>query len=225
VDRTFRIAILGGTGREGSGLALRWAQAGHLIAVGSRKPERAMAIAGAINARVGGNRVQGMSNLAAAQDGEIAVLSVPYAAQLGTLGEVKPALQGKILIDVTAPLVPPQVGRVQLPDGGAAVLKAQQLLGDEVRVVSAFQNVAAELLLELGHPIDCDVLVCGDDRAARETVIALAQAAGMRAFHAGPLANSAAAEALTSVLIAINRHYKSRHSGIRITGLPAGDER
>ena len=151
----------------------------------------------------------------------IVVLTVPYAAQLATLQEVKGALAGKILIDVTVPLVPPQVSRVQLPDGGSAVVAAQALLGESVRVVSAFQNVSAELLADLGKPIDCDVLVCGDDREARSQVIALARDAGMRAFHAGPLANSIVAEALTSVLIAINRQYKVKHSGIVITGLPA----
>lgn len=215
------IAVLGGTGKEGSGLALRWAHVGHRILIGSRAAERAQAMASEINARVGGARARGVDNLLAAHSADIAVLAVPYAAQLATLAEVKTALQGKILIDVTVPLVPPQVGRVQLPEGGSAVLNAQKLLGEGVRVVSAFQNVSAEHLKELGHPIDCDVLVCGDDKDARSTVIALAKDAGMRAFHAGPLANSAVAEALTSVLITINRQYKIKHSGITITGLPA----
>jgi NADPH-dependent F420 reductase len=215
-----KIAVLGGTGKEGSGLALRWADAGHHIVIGSRVRERAQEAAAAINARIGMDRAEGAGNLAAAQRGDIVVLTVPYAAQLATLEEVRTALPGKILIDVTVPLVPPQVGRVQLPDGGSAVVKAQAMLGPGVRVVSAFQNVSAELLTELGQPIDCDVLVCGDDRDARAQVIALAQDAGMRAFHAGPLANSVVAEALTSVLITINRQYKVKHSGIAITGLP-----
>ncbi len=215
------IAILGGTGQEGSGLALRWAHAGHRVVIGSRTRKRAQDTAATINARIGAERAEGAGNLAAAQAGEIVVLAVPFAAQLATLAEVKVALAGKILVDVTVPLVPPQVGRVQLPEGGSAVLKAQATLGEGVRVVSAFQNVSAEHLKELGHAVDCDVLVCGDDREARATVIALAQDAGMRAFHAGPLANSAVAEALTSVLITINRQYKIKHSGIRITGLPA----
>ena len=212
--------MLGGTGKEGSGLALRWANAGHHVVIGSRSPERAKAAAAAINARIGADRAEGADNLHAAQSGEIVVLTVPYAAQLATLDEVKVALAGKILVDVTVPLVPPQVGRVQLPDGGSAVVKAQAMLGPGVRVVSAFQNVSAELLAEIGQAIDCDVLVCGDDRDARAHVIALAQDAGMRAFHAGPLANSVVAEALTSVLIALNRQYKVKHSGIAITGLP-----
>ena len=213
--------MLGGTGKEGSGLALRWANAGHHLIIGSRTPERAQEAAAAINARIGADRAEGSDNLKAAQHADIVVLTVPYAAQLATLDEVKVALAGKILIDVTVPLVPPQVGRVQLPEGGSAALKAQTMLGPGVRVVSAFQNVSAELLIELGRAVDCDVLVCGDDREARAQVIALAQEAGMRAFHAGPLANSVVAEALTSVLITINRQYKVKHSGIAITGLPA----
>ena len=215
-----KIAVLGGTGKEGSGLALRWANAGHHIVIGSRMRERAQQAAAAINTRIGIERAEGADNLAAAQHGDVVVLTVPYAAQLATLGEVRLALAGKILIDVTVPLVPPQVGRVQLPEGGSAVVKAQAMLGAAVRVVSAFQNVSAELLAELGHAIDCDVLVCGDDREARSQVIALAEDAGMRAVHAGPLANSVVAEALTSVLITINRQYKVKHSGIVITGLP-----
>ena len=215
-----KITVLGGTGKEGSGLALRWANAGHHIVIGSRMREQAQEAAAAINARIGIERAEGAHNLAAAQRGDIIVLTVPYTAQLTTLEEVRTALTGKILIDVTVPLVPPQVGRVQLPDGGSAVVKTQAMLGPGVRVVSAFQNVSAELLSELDRPIDCDVLVCGDDRDARAQVIALAQDAGMRAFHAGPLANSVVAEALTSVLITINRQYKVKHSGIVITGLP-----
>src|SRR4029078_10179109 len=128
--------------------------------------ERAQAAAAAINARIGADLAQGSGNLAAAQHADIVVLTVPYAAQLSTLEEVKAALAGKILIDVTVPLVPPQVGRVQLPEGGSAAVAAQKFLGESVRVVSAFQNVSAELLSRLGHPIDCDVLVCGDDRSA-----------------------------------------------------------
>ncbi len=214
------IAVIGGTGKEGSGLALRWAHAGHRVLIGSRAAERARETAAAINGRVGAQRAEGSDNLAAAQGAEIAVLTVPYTAQLDTLDGLKAALAGKVLIDVTVPLVPPQVSRVQLPDGGSAVLKAQKLLGDGVRVVSAFQNVSAEHLGVLGHAIDCDVLVCGDDKDARAEAIALARDAGMRAFHGGALVNSAAAEALTSALIAINRQYKIKHSGIRITGLP-----
>jgi 8-hydroxy-5-deazaflavin:NADPH oxidoreductase len=215
-----RIAVLGGTGKEGAGLALRWANAGHRIVIGSRARERAAQAATAINTRIGAERAEGLDNAGAAASGDIVVLTVPFAAQLATLQEVRTALAGKILIDVTVPLVPPQVGRAQLPEGGSAVLAAQNMLGAGVRVVSAFQNVSAELLSDLDRPIDCDVLVCGDDREARAQVIALAREAGMRALHAGPLVNSVVAEALTSVLITINRQYKITHSGIAITGLP-----
>jgi NADPH-dependent F420 reductase len=215
-----RIAVLGGTGKQGAGLALRWANAGHHIVIGSRARERAAQVAAAINTRIGAERAESLDNAGAAASGDIVVLTVPFAAQLATLQDVRTSLAGKILIDVTVPLVPPQVGRAQLPEGGSAVLAAQNMLGAGVRVVSAFQNVSAELLSDLDRPIDCDVLVCGDDREARAQVIALAREAGMRALHAGPLANSVVAEALTSVLITINRQYKITHSGIAITGLP-----
>jgi len=157
-----------------------------------------------------------MENLEAASASDIVVLTVPFSHQASTLEYVSAALQGKILVDVTVPLVPPKVGRVQLPEGGSAGQIAQDLLGEEVQVVSAFQNVAAHHLQE-GQGIACDVLVCGDKKDAREQVITLVEAAGMRGFHAGPIANAAAAEALTSVLITINRQYKC-HAGISITG-------
>src|SRR5688572_30607148 len=160
------IAVIGGTGQEGSGLALRWANAGHRILIGSRSRARATETAARINSKVGAERAEGADNLSAAQNGEVVVLTVPYAAQIDTLTAIKPALAGKILIDVTVPLKPPHVSRVFVPDGGSAVLNAQRLLGDGVRVVSAFQNVAAERLAALGQPVDCDVLVCGDDREA-----------------------------------------------------------
>jgi hypothetical protein len=165
---------------------------------------------------VGEVEVEAMENLDAARAADIVTLTVPFAHQASTLEHVRDALEGKILVDVTVPLVPPRVGRVQLPDEGSAGQIAQNLLGESVRVVSAFQNVAAHHLQE-GHGIECDVLVTGDDKDAREQVIALVHAAGMRGFHAGPIANAAAAEALTSVLITINRQYKC-HAGISITG-------
>jgi NADPH-dependent F420 reductase len=148
------------------------------------------------------------------------VLTVPFAAQRPIVEEVRSALAGKILVDATVPVVPPKVARVQLPAGGSAVAAIQAMLGESVRVVSAFQNVSAHALKELERDVDCDVLVCGDNVEARETVIRLAAAIGLRGIHAGPIVNSAAAEALTSILIAINRRYKIPGAGIRITGLP-----
>lgn len=214
------IAILGGTGREGSGLALRWAHAGYRVTLGSRSAERAAAGATELNQILGKNALSGADNMTAAAAADIVVLTVPYSAQKATLAEVRPALEGKILIDVTVPLVPPKVSRVQLPPEGSAVVAAQQLLGPEVRVVSAFQNVSAHHLKDLTHELDCDVLVCGDDKEACEATIVLARVAGMRAWHAGPLANSVVAEGLTSVLISINQRYKVPSAGIRITGVP-----
>lgn len=213
------IGIVGGTGKEGAGLAFRWALHGHDVIVGSRAAEKAIEAANALNVQLAGrNRVRGGSNEEAAKHGRIVVLTVPYAAQQATAQALRAHLEGKVLIDVTVPLAPP-VDRVRLPAGESAVLALQRLLGGGVKVVSAFQNVSALHLKTEGHAIECDVLVCGDDAEARERVVELAQDAGMRAFHAGRLENSAAAEALTSVLIAINRHYKVRSSGIRITGV------
>jgi NADPH-dependent F420 reductase len=214
-----RLAILGGTGNEGSGLALRWANAGYPIVIGSRNPEKAARVCASINERVGSKRASSDSNRGAAASGQIVVLTVPYAAQRPTVEEVRDALPGKLLIDTTVPLVPPKVARVQLPEGCSAVAAIQRLLGESVKVVSAFQNVSAHHLQDLSHAVDCDVLVCGDDPEARETVVRLAADIGLRALHAGPIANSAAAEALTSVLISINARYKVDGAGIRITGL------
>jgi NADPH-dependent F420 reductase len=217
--QTVTIAILGGTGQEGGGLALRFAKAGHRVVLGSRSAARAAERAAEMNARLGREAVSGADNKAAAAAADTVILTVPYAAQRATVEEVRDALSGKILIDATVPLMPPKVSRVQLPPGGSAAAAIQALLGDAVRVVSAFQNVSAHHLDDLDHDVDCDVLVCGDDAAARETVIGLAAAIGLTAWHAGPIVNSAAAEALTSVMIFINRHYKSPGSGIRITGV------
>jgi 8-hydroxy-5-deazaflavin:NADPH oxidoreductase len=219
------IAVLGGTGQEGSGLAMRWAQAGYSVVIGSRDATRAEAKAAEIRDRTRGASVEGCDNIRAAERGEIVVLTVPYAAHRVTLQQVKDALAGKILVDVTVPLVPPQVARVQLPPEGSAAVAAQLLLGPSVKVVSAFQNVSAHLLETVATPVDCDVLVCGDDKEARAVVVALAEEAGMRGVHGGALANSAAAEALTSVLIFINRRYGLKTSGIRFTGLPEDAER
>ncbi|MBK6280574.1 MAG: NADPH-dependent F420 reductase [Gammaproteobacteria bacterium] len=222
-----RIAILGGTGALGTGLVRRWTQAGHAVIIGSRtleKAEAALAELKQVMAEWGATKldVAAMENLDAARAADIVVLTVPFAHQKSTLEHVRPALDGKILVDVTVPLMPPKVGTVQLPPEGSAGMAAQQLLGDGVKVVSAFQNVAAHHLQE-GHGIECDVLVCGNDKDARAEVIGLVEACGMRGFHAGPIANSAAAEALTSVIININRAFKC-HAGIRITGLDSAGE-
>lgn len=220
-----KIAILGGTGPEGQGLGMRWAAAGHELLIGSRAAERGADAAAEMNALLpaGAVTVRGGGNLEMAQEAEQVVLSVPYQAQEPTLAAVAPALQGKILITVVAPLQPPKVSHVWLPPAGSAAQEAQQQLGDGVRVVAAFQNVSAVLLKQLDHELDTDVLICGDDKAAKELARTLARDAGMRGIDAGPLQNAAVAEGLTAVLIGVNIRAKIKHSGIRITGLPDED--
>ena len=211
------IAILGGTGDLGTGLAIRWSKAGHKIIIGSRTLEKAQAAVIALQQVSPGTPADAMENLDAAGAGDIVVLTVPAEHQISTLDYVKANLQGKILIDVTVPLVPPKVGTVQLPAEGSAGKRAQEFLGEEVQVVTAYQNIAAHLLQQ-DVKIECDVLVCGNKKAAREKVIQLTEEAGMTGWHAGPVANSAAAEALTSILIQINRSGIVSHSGIKIIG-------
>jgi NADPH-dependent F420 reductase len=220
MSQSYRIAVLGGSGAEGSGLALRLAAAGHTVTIGSRSAEKAAAAAAELSTLLNGATVVGTDNSSAAAGAEIVILTVPYAAQRALVEEVLPQLHGKIVIDATVPLVPPKVSRVQLPPGSSAVAAIQELAGETVRVVSAFQNVSAHHLKKLGHPVDCDVLVCGDDSAACDIAIGLIKDIGLRGIYAGPICNSAGAEALTSILIAINRRYKVPGSGIRITGLP-----
>jgi hypothetical protein len=209
------IAILGGTGDLGSGLAKLWLASGHTVVIGSRSAEKAQAFA----KELGGN-AQGYDNLNAAKAADIIVLAVPFANHEATIVEVKDAVQGKIVVDAAVPLVPPKVSTVQLPAEGSAAQIAQQLLGEGVKVVSAFHNVGATKL-HAGERADCDVLVFGNDKESREIVIALAGEVATRGVDGGVLANSAAAEALTSVLIGINRRYKVPGAGIRITGLPS----
>jgi NADPH-dependent F420 reductase len=208
------IALLGGSGELGSALARRWAQAGYPVIIGSRTKDRAIEAAAQFD-----QQVRGAENVEAAAAAEIIVLAVPYSNHAHILEAIRQAASGKIVVDVVVPLVPPKVSVVQIPHGGSAALEAKAVLGADVKVVSAFHNVGAAKL-HAGGRVDCDVLVFGDDRASRDLVIALAEAAGMRGIDGGVLANSVAAEALTSVLIGINRRYKVNGAGIRITGLP-----
>jgi NADPH-dependent F420 reductase len=210
------IAVIGGTGDLGSGLARLWSAAGYPVVIGSRDKAKAETAARELGA------LRGEDNRAAAQAGEIVVLSVPYANHDAIIEEIKPVVAGKIVVDAVVPLVPPKVSVVQIPAEGSPALVAQRTLGVDVRVVSAFHNVGAKKL-HGGEKVDCDVLVFGDDPDARAQVIALAEVVATRGIHGGVLANSVAAEALTSVLIAINRRYKVPGAGIRITGLPPSD--
>jgi len=215
------LAVLGGTGALGAGLALRWARAGYRVIIGSRdraRAEDAAAAAAMVAELPPGVRIEGMDNPVAAATADIVVLSVPFASHDAILDSVRDALSGKILIEVTVPLAPPKVSRVHLPPEGSVAKAAQIRLGDAVRVVAAFHNVAAAHLRDLSHTPDCDALVFGDDRAAREAVIALAAAAGMKGWHGGPIDNAVVGEALTPVLIHINKRHGIDGAGIRITG-------
>ncbi|MBI4761109.1 MAG: NADPH-dependent F420 reductase [Chloroflexota bacterium] len=213
------IAVLGGTGKEGKGLAYRWARAGYKVIIGSRTPEKAISAASEIIERLeGSSSVVGASNLEAAQQANIVVLTVPYAAHRDTLESVKDALKGKLLIDVTVPLVPPKVTKVQMPPAGSAAQEAKQILGDDVQVAAAFQNISHEHLLT-DEEVECDVLVTGSSKEARAETLKLVEAAGLRGWDAGPIENSVVVEGLTSVLININKTYGSTHAGIRITGV------
>lgn len=213
------IAVIGGTGNLGWALARRWARAGHPVTIGSRSAEKAADAAEKIASGNGAVRVQGMTNEEAAGQAEIVVVAVPFASQEAILASIAGAARGKLIVDTTVPLVPPKVARVQMPDAGCAALAARAILGEDARLVSAFHNVAAHKLKE-DVEIECDVLVFGDDPADRDIVVDLAASAGLTGIHAGPLANSVAAEALTSILIGINKRYKADGAGIRITGLP-----
>ncbi|MFL5295746.1 MAG: coenzyme F420-0:L-glutamate ligase [Phenylobacterium sp.] len=215
-----RIAILGGSGALGAALAGRLAARGHAVVIGSRDPAKAQAFAAELAVRCGGNAA-GAGLAEAAADAEICILTVPYAAHAETLAQIRVAAQGKILVDATVPLRPPKVGTVQLPAAGSAAIEAQAALGESVRVVSALQTIGAEKLAT-GGAVDGDVLVAGDDAEAVEVVRSLLTELGLKSWHVGPLANSAAAEAMTSVLIQLNRRYKLTQSGVRIAGRRKG---
>lgn len=210
------IGVVGGTGKLGEALARRWLKAGHQVMIGSRTADKAMLTAAALSAETNTVVTSG-SNAEVAEKAELVVITVPFSAQAETLNDIREEVQGKIVVDTTVPLVPPKVMRVQLPPEGCAAVKAQQILGDNVRLVSAFHSVAAHRLAT-DDCIACDVMVFGDDKPSRDQVVALANDAGLRGIHAGALVNSAAAEALTSVLIFINKAYSVDGAGIEFTG-------
>ena len=212
------IAIIGGTGQQGGGLAARFAKAGYNVIVGSRDSEKASASAATLNAKFGGNLITAADCRTAALRADIAMLTVPFASQRAAALEIADALMGKILVDATVPLLPADIGRVQLPNGTSAVAGLQAALPD-VKVVAAFQNVSHIQLQDLDHDVGGDILVCGNDTAACDTVIGLIAAIGMRGLHGGPIENSVAAEALTAVLISISRKYRTPAIGVRIITL------
>jgi len=211
------IAILGGTGKEGPGLAMRWVKQGYPIIIGSRKAEKAERIASELNSQLGIDSIRGLENGPAARSADICVLTVVHTAHQAAIEGLKGDLRGKILVDATArvdfreptPPAPPSAARL-----------AKNILGDQVRVVAAFQNVpAASLRKDLDQPLEEDVLICSDDLAAVEEVRKLAESIGMRAYYAGGLDNAIVVEGLTSLLISMNKHYSSRSASIQVTGL------
>jgi len=215
----FTIAVLGGTGKEGKGLAYRWAKAGYRILIGSRYSEKAVTAASEIMELLEGeSSVVGTTNQEAAKQADIIVITVPYSGHRELLESVKNALKGKLVIDTTVPLVPPKVSKVQMPAAGSAAQEAKEILGENVEVVSAFQNVSYEHLLD-DEEVECDVLVTGSSKKARQEALTLVEAAGLTGWDAGPIENSVVVEGLTSVLININKQYGSTHAGIKITGV------
>lgn len=213
-----RIAILGGTGPEGAGLGLRWARAGHQIIIGSRDAGRAQAKAAELAGQAPGGAILGMPNAEAARAGEVVVLAFPAQGLTATLAEVREACRGKPVVSAVVPLTFGGPRLFTPPAEGSAAELAQRLLGPEARVVAAFHHIAAHELAS-AHPIDCDLLLCGDDPAAKAAAGELGRSLGLRVIDAGPLASAGPLEAITALLVAINRRYKVKNSGIRITGL------
>jgi 8-hydroxy-5-deazaflavin:NADPH oxidoreductase len=221
---SIHLAVIGGTGKEGSGLALRWANAGYSVIIGSRTQEKAERVSTELNQLFAAGAIRGMSNEQAAAEATIAIITVPYTAHQTTLESIREAVQGKIVVDVTVPIAPPRFTEVLLPQGRTAAEEAQVILGDGVRVVSAFQNVSAIHLKDLAYTVRCDVLITGNDEDAKQQVSILAEAIGTRGIDAGPLANAIVAESLTPVLLGINKRYGAKDAGLHITNLQSGDE-
>lgn len=208
-----KIAVVGGTGHLGHAIAKRLVKAGRQVAIGSRSADSAKKAAEEIGAGV----AYGVNKDVVA-GADFVIVTVPYSAQAGTLSDIREAVGSAIVIDATVPLKPPKVMRVQLPEAGCAALEARELLGPDVRLVSAFHNVAAHRLAT-DDKVECDVLVFSDDVEARAKAVDLIGEIGLRAIAGGALANSAAAEALTSILIFLNKTYSADGAGIRFTGL------
>jgi NADPH-dependent F420 reductase len=212
-----KIAIVGGTGKEGHGMAVRWLRAGHTVRIGSRDTSRAQAKAVELRNLTGGD-AHGSDNLTAVGDAQVVMLSIPYGAHSETVVQLKAALAGKVVVDITVPLSPPHVRRVTLPTGNSAALEAQAILGDSASVVAALHHVSSAHLAS-DHAIDCDVFVCSNDERAIDLMMPLVRDLSMRGIHAGVLQNSIALESLTPVLLHINKHYRNLGVGIRVTGL------
>ena len=217
-----KIAVIGGTGKEGKGLAFRWARAGYPVIIGSRTSQKAIQTASEIVSMLdGAASVVGAPNVEATSQADIVVLTVPYSAHAETLWAIRNVLSGKLLIDVTVPLMPPKRSKVQMPPAGSAAQEAKAILGESAEVAAAFHTIPHEALLR-DEPVDCEVLVTGTGKETRAEALKLVAAAGLAGWDAGPIENSVVAEGLASVLIHINKLYGSTHAGIRITGVDKG---
>lgn len=214
-----KLGLVGGTGKEGTGLSVRWAKAGHAVAIGSRDAARAQEKAQELS-REAGVTITGGDNASVVKDADVVVLCVPYGAHATTIESLKSELAGKVVVDITVPLKPPAVREVHLPQGTSAAEEAKALLDPSTKLVAALHHVSSVHLQDHGHAIACDVLVCGDDAAAKDTVIALIKDLGMRGLDAGPLKNAVALESLTPVLLYMNKRYKSPGTGLLISGIP-----
>jgi len=215
-----RIGIVGGTGKEGLGLGLRWAQAGHDVIIGSRDPERARAKAAELAAVTPGRPIEGMSNREAATAAEVVVLTVPATGLQATLPELREPCRGKIVVSTVVPLTFGGPRLFTPPPQGSAAEEAQEILGPEARVVAAFHHIAAHELSAGDHPIECDLLLCGGDADGKKLVADLGKSMGLRPVDVGPLSSAGPVEGITALLATINRRYKLKNSGIKITGLP-----
>lgn len=219
VGRRYVIALVGGTGKEGKGLAYRWSLAGHEVLIGSRDEEKAQEAARTINQLAFNKKpVIGMDNISAVKEAEVVVFTVPYSAHRDICIALKPFLGDKFIIDVTVPLIPPKVTKVQMPSAGSAAMEALSILGMEKNLGSAFHNLSHEKLLDPGDP-DCEVLVCGTNVETREVILNLVADAGLTGWDAGPIENSVIPEGLTSILIGINKQFGIHNAGIKITGV------
>lgn len=214
------LAIIGGTGKEGNALAARFGRAGVRVLIGSRDAARARAAAVELNRRLPAETVAGYSNREAAERADLVLLSVPYEGMAAILEDLRGTAQNKIVINIAASLDPQRKSRAKLPAAGSVTAEVQQFFGESTRVVAAFQNISPEKLESVDEKIESDVLVCGGDKAARAVVIELIRRIGIDAFDGGVLANAAAVEALTAVLIAVNSTYKVKGAGIRLVGVP-----
>jgi len=214
------LAVIGGTGSEGSAIAARFAKAGVRVLIGSRDAMKAQNTANIINTKFGSNNVEGYSNREAAAKADVVLLSIPYDGMKPILEDLKTVVQGKIVINIASSLDPERKSRAKLNPKGSITAEVQEFFGQDTKVVAAFQNISPEQLEKFDSKIETDVLVCGGDKEAREAVVAMIRKTGIEAFDAGVLANAVVVETMTAVLIYTNIKYKMKGAGIRLVGVP-----